>query len=67
MIPRRTLLRLAVNGSLLAALAACGKKGPPKRPGGSTGMKVDPEKLKKKKASSPGPKEVFRPPTFEAP
>ncbi len=51
MIPRRTLLRLAVNGSLLATLAACGKKGPPKRPDGSTGMKVDPEKLKKKKAS----------------
>ncbi len=51
MIPRRTLLRLAVNGSLLATLAACGKKGPLKRLDGRTGMKVDPEKLKKKKVS----------------
>jgi predicted small lipoprotein YifL len=33
---------------LLAGLAACGKKGPLKRPDGSTGMRLDREKLKKK-------------------
>jgi hypothetical protein len=49
MMGRRTLLRLAVAGSLLALLGACGKKGPPKRSDGSSGMKLDPEKLKKKK------------------
>ena len=50
MIRRRTVLRLALAAPLLAILAACGKKGPPKRPDGSTGMKIDPAKLKKKKA-----------------
>jgi predicted small lipoprotein YifL len=34
--------------ALLATIAACGKKGPLKRPDGSTGMKVDRTKLKKK-------------------
>jgi len=32
----------------LAGLLACGKKGPPKRLDGSTGMRTDRDKLKKK-------------------
>ena len=46
---RRPLRRRGVlMWLLLAGLAACGKKGPLKRPDGSTGMRLDREKLKKK-------------------
>lgn len=48
MIPRRALFRLLLGMTLVAALAACGKKGPPKRPDGSSGMKVDRETYKKR-------------------
>ncbi|MDP6872429.1 MAG: hypothetical protein QF521_02785 [Alphaproteobacteria bacterium] len=52
MIRRRDILRLALGFTvglpMLAMLPACGKKGPPKRPDGSSGMKVDRKTLKKK-------------------
>ncbi len=49
MTGRRTVLTWLLSGAGVATLVACGKKGPPKRPDGSTGMKIDPEKLKKKR------------------
>ncbi len=45
---RRLNRRGALLWLLLAGVAACGKKGPLKRPDGSTGARVDREKLKKK-------------------
>jgi len=45
---RRDILRLVVALPMLGLAVACGKKGPPKRPDGSTGMKVDRKTLKKK-------------------
>ena len=48
MTSRRALLRLLLTGALLSPLTACGKKGPPKRPDGSSGMKIDREKYKKR-------------------
>ncbi len=35
------MLRLLLGTALIAALAACGKKGPPKRPDGSSEMKIE--------------------------
>ncbi|MDE0943333.1 MAG: hypothetical protein OSB58_13005 [Alphaproteobacteria bacterium] len=45
-------MRLILGAGVLAAVAACGKKGPPKRADGTTGMKVDAKKLKKTKPNS---------------
>jgi predicted small lipoprotein YifL len=47
-VTRRKVLSAVLLAPLLAGVAACGKKGRPKRPDGSSGIKIDPEKLKKK-------------------
>jgi hypothetical protein len=49
--PRRAMLRLVLGTALVAALAACGKKGPPKRLDGSSRMKI--ERDTNKKGNSP--------------
>ncbi len=45
---RRELILFTSAAAVAAALAACGKKGPPKRPDGTSGMKLDRETLEKK-------------------
>jgi predicted small lipoprotein YifL len=42
------MLRLVLGTALVAALAACGKKGPPKRPDGSFGVKIERDTDKKR-------------------
>jgi predicted small lipoprotein YifL len=43
---RRAILRLLLGTALLAAAAACGKKGPPTRPNDDAGKTAEPKKYK---------------------
>jgi predicted small lipoprotein YifL len=47
-VTRRRLIVGLLLASAGIAIAGCGKKGPLKRPDGSSGMKVDRKTLKKK-------------------
>jgi len=42
-MPRRSMLRLLLATALLAGVTACGKKGPPTRPGDDAGKKPEPK------------------------